>query len=87
MIPMALEPGYPDDTPEKALHVTIAFWLDEAGASPSSALSDEQTPAKASIETDALSVLLRSLLHEAEGICDAVVSRGGRPVDGRGRVP
>lgn len=34
MIPMALEPGYPEDTPDKALHITIAYWLDEAGESP-----------------------------------------------------
>lgn len=30
---MALEPGYPEDTPDKALHITIAYWLDEAGES------------------------------------------------------
>lgn len=33
MIPMALQPGYPEDTADKALHITIAYWLDEAGES------------------------------------------------------
>jgi len=86
MIPVALEPGYPEDTPDKALHITIAYWLDEAGESqfpdlpPHSpcrlgwACSSDPCETLNFSSSDA-SLHFFSLLHEAEELYSSLFQR------------